>query len=41
MYVNARTLDYGEEGRRAVRVLLQEAYKNRLVPAPIEPEFVE
>ncbi len=41
MYVNARTLDYGEEGRRAVRVLLQEAYKNRLIPAPIAPEFVE
>jgi len=41
MYVNARTLDYGEEGRRAVRVLLQEAYQNRLIPAPIAPEFVE
>lgn len=41
MYVNDFTLDYGEEGRRAVREFLAEAHAARLIPAPVELEFVE
>ena len=40
MYVNDLTLDYGEEGREAVRRLLQEAYKNKIIPQRIALEFV-
>ncbi len=41
MYVNERTLDYGLEGREAVRRLLAEAWAHRLIPCPVEPEFTE
>ena len=40
MYVNERTLDYGEEGRRAVQLLFDRAYEAKLIPAPIRAEFV-
>lgn len=40
MYVNERTLDYGEDGRRAVQLLLQKAYENKLIPNPVVVEFV-
>ena len=40
MYVNERTLDYGEDGRRAVQLLLQEAYENKLIPNPVIVDFV-
>ncbi len=40
MYVNARTLDYGEEGRRAVTLLLDRAYEARVIPARVSVEFV-
>jgi 1,4-dihydroxy-6-naphthoate synthase len=40
MYVNDSTLDYGTEGRQAVRRLLQEAYKKKLIPEKITLEFV-
>jgi 1,4-dihydroxy-6-naphthoate synthase len=40
MYVNALTLDYGERGRAAVRRFLGEAWDRRLIPAPVEVEFV-
>ena len=39
MYVNQRTLDYGEDGRRAVNLLLEEAYAGGLIPHPIRAEF--
>jgi 1,4-dihydroxy-6-naphthoate synthase len=39
MYVNRRTLDYGEDGREAVRLFLAEAYDRRLIPDPVEVEF--
>jgi 1,4-dihydroxy-6-naphthoate synthase len=39
MYVNERTLDYGEEGRRAVQLLFDRAYEANLIPARIEAEF--
>ena len=41
MYVNQRTLDYGEDGRRAVSLLLDEAYTAGLIPHPIQVEFVD
>jgi 1,4-dihydroxy-6-naphthoate synthase len=41
MYVNDRTLDYGEEGRRAVQLLFDRAYEAKLIPARITAEFAE
>jgi 1,4-dihydroxy-6-naphthoate synthase len=40
MYVNRRTLDYGEEGRRAVRELLARGAAVGLVPASFKVEFL-
>lgn len=40
MYVNDLTLDYGERGRQALRLLYQRAYDARLIPQMVEPEFV-
>jgi 1,4-dihydroxy-6-naphthoate synthase len=40
MYVNDLTLDYGERGRTAVRRLFDEAWEKKLVPAPVNVEFV-
>jgi 1,4-dihydroxy-6-naphthoate synthase len=40
MYVNTRTLDYGEEGRRAVQLFLDKAHEKRLIPHPVRAEFV-
>jgi 1,4-dihydroxy-6-naphthoate synthase len=40
MYVNDLTLDYGEEGRQAVKKLFQEAYKKKIIPERVALEFV-
>jgi 1,4-dihydroxy-6-naphthoate synthase len=40
MYVNELTLDYGEDGRKAVRLLLEEAHKQNIIPQNVELEFV-
>jgi 1,4-dihydroxy-6-naphthoate synthase len=40
MYVNQRTLDYGDDGREAVRRFLEEAHEAGLVPAPPQADFV-
>ncbi len=40
MYVNELTLDYGAEGRKAVRRLLRDAHKAGLIPKPSRFEFV-
>jgi 1,4-dihydroxy-6-naphthoate synthase len=40
MYVNDLTLDYGERGRAAVRRFFDEAWQKKLVPAPVNVEFV-
>jgi 1,4-dihydroxy-6-naphthoate synthase len=40
MYVNALTLDYGERGRTAVRRFFDEAWQQRLIPSPVNVEFV-
>jgi 1,4-dihydroxy-6-naphthoate synthase len=41
MYVNHWTLDYGEPGRQAVRLLLRRGHERGVLPLQIEPEFVE
>jgi 1,4-dihydroxy-6-naphthoate synthase len=41
MYVNERTLDYGEEGRRAVQLLLDRAFEAKLIPSQVRAEFAE
>jgi len=40
MYVNAYTVDYGALGRRAVTELLARAHTARLIPTPVDLEFV-
>ncbi|MFY9754070.1 MAG: MqnA/MqnD/SBP family protein [Candidatus Acidiferrales bacterium] len=40
MYVNRWTLDYGEEGRRAVRELLERGKAVGLVPKGVQAEFL-
>ena len=40
MYVNERTLDYGSDGREAVRRLLDMGYKAGIIPQPAKVEFV-
>jgi 1,4-dihydroxy-6-naphthoate synthase len=40
MYVNEWTLDYGETGRRAVRMLLSRGYEAGIIPYKVEVEFV-
>src|SRR4051812_45494970 len=38
MYVNELTLDYGDEGRKAVEALLDEAYAKRIIPKKVPLE---
>ena len=40
MYVNERTLDYGEEGREAVRRLLDMGYRAGIIPHEARLDFV-
>ena len=40
MYVNDLTLDYGSEGKRAVKKLLSEAFKKKIIPQRVALEFV-
>jgi 5,8-dihydroxy-2-naphthoate synthase len=40
MYVNNYTLDYGPDGKRAIRLFLQAGYDAGVLPRLIEPEFV-
>ena len=40
MYVNEWTLDYGERGRAAVRLLLEEGHKAGVIPHAVKVEFV-
>ena len=41
MYVNELTVDYGEEGRKAVRKFFQMAHEKGIFSELIVPEFVE
>ena len=40
MWVNDLTLDYGERGREAVRVLLDEGHKQGIIPHTVNVDFV-
>ncbi len=40
MYVNDRTLDIGKDGEAGFRLLLDEAYKHKIIPKKIDLEFV-
>jgi 1,4-dihydroxy-6-naphthoate synthase len=40
MYVNERTVDYGPEGREAVRLFLDRGAKLGSVPGPLDIQFV-
>lgn len=41
MYVNDLTLDYGEQGRKAVRLLLDEGHKAGIIPHPVDIQFID
>src|SRR4029079_14473499 len=41
MYVDARTLDYGERGRAAVRLFLKKGVDAGFIDKPVKVEFVE
>ncbi len=41
MYVNQRTLDYGADGREAVRRLLDMGYKSGIIPHPADLQFMD
>src|SRR5919199_417554 len=40
MYVNEWTLDYGENGRKAVRTLLSRGYEAGVIPYKVEIDFI-
>lgn len=40
MYVNQRTLDYGDRGRQAVQLFLDRGYQAGLIPNQVEVEFI-
>lgn len=40
MYVNERTLDYGEEGRKAVQLFLDRGFESQLIPHRVVVDFV-
>jgi 1,4-dihydroxy-6-naphthoate synthase len=40
MYVNERTLDYGDDGKEAVKRLLEMGYKSGIIPHQPNVEFV-
>ena len=40
MYVNQWTVDYGERGRKAVRLLLDRAFEAGIIPHRVDVEFV-
>jgi len=40
MYVNELTLDYGERGRESIRLFLDRAHREGLIPEPVSVEFI-
>jgi 1,4-dihydroxy-6-naphthoate synthase len=40
MYVNERTLNYGEDGRQAIRKLLELGHERGIIPQPVKVDFV-
>jgi 1,4-dihydroxy-6-naphthoate synthase len=41
MYVNERTLDYGKDGREAIRKLLQLGHERGIIPIEPKVDFVD
>ncbi len=41
MYVNERTLDYGPDGREAIRKLLEMGYERGIIPIAPKVDFVD
>jgi 1,4-dihydroxy-6-naphthoate synthase len=41
MYVNDRTLDYGADGREAIRKLLSMGYERGIIPIAPQVDFVD
>ncbi|HEY5255731.1 MAG TPA: MqnA/MqnD/SBP family protein [Acidobacteriaceae bacterium] len=41
MYVNERTLDYGEDGKNAIRRLLQMGHERGVIPQAVHVDFAE
>lgn len=41
MYVNDWTLDYGERGRRAIRLFLNEGVRSGVITRPVTVEFID
>lgn len=41
MYVNERTLDYGEDGREAIRLLLKTGHERGIIPIEAHVDFAE
>ncbi len=40
MYVNERTLNYGEDGKEAIRKLLQMGHERGVIPHPVKVDFI-
>jgi 1,4-dihydroxy-6-naphthoate synthase len=40
MYVNERTLNYGEDGKEAIRKLLQMGHERGMIPHPVKVDFI-
>jgi len=40
MYVNERTLDYGEDGKDAIRQLLALGHERGIIPMPVKVDFI-
>jgi len=40
MYVNERTLDYGDDGRRSVQLFLDRGFEAGLIPSQVKVDFV-
>jgi 1,4-dihydroxy-6-naphthoate synthase len=41
MYVNQRTLSYGEDGREAIRKLLDMGFDRGIIPVKAKVDFVD
>jgi 1,4-dihydroxy-6-naphthoate synthase len=41
MYVNDRTLDYGPDGREAIRKLLELGYERGIIPIAPKVDFID
>ncbi len=41
MYVNSRTLDYGEDGRRSVRLFLERGVEKGIIPNKVQVDFID